>query len=212
MPPATSTRPSGSGAATAPARGTDIEPIPAELKLLVAGSKTSALEPDAELPNPPATSTLPSGSGAATASPRGTDIEPTPAELKLLVAGSKISALERPCPPATSTRPSGSGAATASARYGTDIEPIPAELKVPVAGLKTSALASGPATSTRPSGRGAATAPMRSTDMEPVGLKKPGPAALACGANPSTSKDTNATGRSTRRRWRKARGIPVMAA
>jgi hypothetical protein len=87
--PVSSTRPSGSGAATDTERR-DREPIPAELKLLVAGSKTSGLESKR-----PATSTRPSGSGAATAKARGTDIAPIPAELKLLVAGLKTSALER---------------------------------------------------------------------------------------------------------------------
>src|SRR6476659_2597122 len=42
-PPATSTRPSPSGAATGVERAVPIEPMPAELKVLVAGSKTSAL-------------------------------------------------------------------------------------------------------------------------------------------------------------------------
>jgi hypothetical protein len=47
-------------------------------------------------------------------------------------------------------------------------------------------------------------------DIEPVGLKKPDPAALACGARANARKHSNATRKSTRR-WRKAREIAVMS-
>src|SRR4051812_23596888 len=43
-PPATRTRPPGSGATSAAPRGTDIEPMPTVLNFLVTGLNTSALE------------------------------------------------------------------------------------------------------------------------------------------------------------------------
>jgi hypothetical protein len=211
MPPRHQHLPSASGAATAPSRGTDIDPIPAELKALVAGSKISALAfsgADMSPPDPPATRILPSGSGAAAAPKRETDIEPV--GLNLAVAGSKISALAEP-PPATRTLPSGSGAAAGSER-GTDIEPV--GWKVLVAGSKISALPprwlSPPTTSTRPSGSGAATTPDRWTDIEPVRLKPPDPAALACGASPSARKHRSDSRSGVRRRPRQAIATPVM--
>ena len=84
-PPATRTRPSGRGAATAPTRSVPIEPIPAELKVFVPGLKISALEWMGSSSRPPATRTRPSGSGAATAPVRTDPIVPT--GLKLFVCG-----------------------------------------------------------------------------------------------------------------------------
>src|SRR5579884_1464081 len=121
-PPATSTRPSGSGAAPPSARPSDIW-LAVGVQALVTGLYTSALlNPLALIPEvaaPPATSAPPFFSGLASAAERAVPIGL--AAPKLFVAGSYRSALLTAVPlvsspPATSTLPLPSRMATPSLR------------------------------------------------------------------------------------------------
>jgi hypothetical protein len=117
-PPAISTRPPGSGAATAAWRAV-VRPRGSAVNVLESGSNTSALAHGGTgSPCPPATRTRPSASGAATASMRGTVIGPG-SGANVPVDASNTSALRSggpsPASLAISTRPSGNGAAAGGA-------------------------------------------------------------------------------------------------